>query len=461
MSEWLPILSNDGDPRYTAFVKALERAIECGEVRPGTRLLPQRDMAQRLGISVGTVSKAYREAERRGLLSGQVGRGTYVAARTVAAGARNSTAHGANPGATNLSLNIAPDAGDSDLLATTFAEILAQGATGDLLGYLPHQGMASHREAIATWLARNDMHAEAERVLITHGAQHALAIAVAVLGQPRATIAAERLSYSGLISLARMNGNPLVGIALDEHGMVPESLDAELSRSSTRLVYAMPTLQTPTAAMMPLARRKEIAALIRRHDAFLIEDDVYSFLCEHKPTPIAMLIPERSIYLTSFAKALAPGLRVGAMVVPLAMRDAAVNAVRATGWMATPLMAEAVARLIGNGGLDDQVMKKRAMARARVEMVREVMPEILSPAALEHPAFHVWLRLPERVRAADLMTRTAMRGIVLAPPFEIAPAATAPGIRLCLGSVAGDAELRHALGVVRNAMAQDMEMSVV
>src|SRR4030081_616724 len=86
MTDWVPALASIEGPRYLAFVLALEADIASGRVKPGMRLLPQRDMAQRLELSVGTISKDYAEAEQRGLISGAVGRGTFVQRRR--AGAR-------------------------------------------------------------------------------------------------------------------------------------------------------------------------------------------------------------------------------------------------------------------------------------------------------------------------------------------------------------------------------------
>ena len=85
---------------------------------------------------------------------------------------------------------------------------------------------------------------------------------------------------------------------------------------------------------------------MRRHDAYLLEDDAYGYLLSPPLPPISRLIPERSFYIVSFAKCLAPGLRIAAMIAPEAFRDRSINALRATGWMAVPVMAEVVARLI-------------------------------------------------------------------------------------------------------------------
>src|SRR5271156_1553802 len=89
--DWLPALSEVSGPRYLAFVRALESDIQSGLIKPGTRLLPQRDMAHLLGLSVGTVSRAYAEAEVRGLISGEVGRGTFVQRRRPPTGSENAT----------------------------------------------------------------------------------------------------------------------------------------------------------------------------------------------------------------------------------------------------------------------------------------------------------------------------------------------------------------------------------
>ena len=155
----------------------------------------------------------------------------------------------------------------------------------------------------------------------------------------------------------------------------------------------MPTLQTPTGAIMSPARRQAIAAIVRKHDAYLVEDDAYAYLLTPPLPPVSALIPERSFYVMSFAKCLAPGLRIAAMIAPDSFRDRAINAVRATGWMAVPLMAEVVARLITSGDLARQARMKRDKAALRNAIVRRVLKEWLPPSD-SAPGFHIWLPLP-------------------------------------------------------------------
>src|ERR1700716_4058048 len=171
MTDWVPVLAALPGPRYLAFVVALETDIASGRVKPGMRLLPQRDMAQRLELSVGTISKAYAEAEQRGLISGEVGRGTFVQRR------RQEPRGLCPPDATiNLALNVPPYTGEDDVIASVLADIVADGEMSNLLGYLPHQGLRRHREAMATWLASLGVTADADHLFITHGGADAPAV---------------------------------------------------------------------------------------------------------------------------------------------------------------------------------------------------------------------------------------------------------------------------------------------
>jgi DNA-binding transcriptional MocR family regulator len=127
-SEWHPVLSTTSGPRYLAFVAALETDLKAGILKPGTRLLPQREMASLLGVSVGTVTRAYAEAEARGLVSGEVGRGTFVQRKRPPV-----SAAGATQTAIDLALNVPPSTGEGELIGSVLSEILADGALPPLL----------------------------------------------------------------------------------------------------------------------------------------------------------------------------------------------------------------------------------------------------------------------------------------------------------------------------------------
>jgi DNA-binding transcriptional MocR family regulator len=429
-----------GGPRYLAFVEALENDVQAGILKPGARLLPQRDMAQLLRLSVGTVSRAYAEAEARGLISGEVGRGTFVQRRRPP-----TSTQGAGQNTINLALNVPPSTGEAELIASVLSEILDDGALAPLLGYLPHQGMPSHREIVASWLARFGMTADLSNLFITHGGQHAISIALNMVAAPHDVVLTERFTYSGMVALSAQNGYRLHGVDGDADGLLPDALDHAFHETGARVLFATPTLQTPTGTVMTLERRAAIAATIRKHDAYLVEDDVYAFLFATPPAPIATLIPERSFYVTSFAKCLAPGLRIGAMIAPEQFRDRGINAVRATGWMAQPIMAEVVARLIHSGDLLRQVHAKRNAAAQRNAIADRVLGAWLAPLA-GAPSFHRWLPIPAGRTLIALITQAAQAGITITPPGALQQVDRGTlGIRLCLGHPASDDVLERAL----------------
>lgn len=445
--DWIPVLGHAEGPRYLALVRALEDDLQAGVLKPGTRLLPQRDMASQLGLSVGTVSRAYAEAEARGLISGEVGRGTFVQRRRLPASIKTGA-----PATINLALNVPPSTGEDELINAVLSEILADGALHPLLGYLPHQGLASHRESVARWLGAFGIDADVANLFITHGGQHALSIALNMVAAPKDTVLTERFTYSGMIALSAQNGYRLHGVDGDADGLLPDQLDRAFTETGARVVFATPSLQTPMNTVMPTARRREIADVIVKHDAYFLEDDVYAFLFASPPAPISALIPTRSFYVTSFAKCLAPGLRIGAMIVPERFRDRSINAVRATGWMASPIMAEVVARLIHSGDLLRQVHAKRQVAARRNEIADRVLGAWLAPMA-DTAGFHRWLPIPPGRTMIALITQAAQAGITIAPPGALQQVDRGTlGIRLCLGSPATDALLERALLELRNIL---------
>jgi DNA-binding transcriptional MocR family regulator len=448
---WIPRLAGGDEPRYVAIVEALRSDIDAGRVAGGSRLLPHREMAGRLGLSVGTVSRAYALAKQQGLISGEVGRGSFVL--PVSPGGSEAKAR------CNLALNIAPNTGEARLIAETMREVATVGTVSPLLGYLPHQGTLAHRRVFAGWIEKSGVPCPIERLFLTHGAQHAAAMALGAAASAGDTVLGEAYTYSGLTALAQVAGMRLRGVEIDADGIVPEALDAAIVETGARVVYLTPTLQSPTGTILPTGRRAEVADIIRRRDVVLIEDDVYSFLVADPPLPISTLAPERCFYVTGFAKSLAPGIRVGAVAVPEAYHERSLRALRALGWMAAPLMVETVSRIIAGGGLAEQVRRKRGRARELQQIARRTFGDA-TPSRRD--GFHYWLPLDGEPALINLVTRAAGDGIDLAPPYALpAPRAPATGVRLCLGGAGSDEALAGALATLRRIVSETAFLSVV
>ena len=263
------------------------------------------------------------------------------------------------------------------------------------------------------------------------------------------------------MALAVQSSYRLNGIQMDDKGIIPEALYKAFAETDARVLYCTPTIQTPTGVVMPEDRRREIATIIKRHDAFIIEDDAYAFLPEHALRPISAEIPERGFYIISFAKCLAPGLRIGAMVIPPRFRDACANAMRVTGWMAPPIMAEIVCRLIDNKELAEQVRRKRLQADERDTIARRVLERWLPPKT-KYPGFHVWLPLPTSRSPSALVSQASLAGITLSSPDTLNPLDPAhSGIRLCLGSIEQLGRLESTLVEVKFILEGSDTISVV
>src|SRR5918995_1771819 len=278
MTIWNPSLDRDAEPKYQALVDALDRDIRTGALPPGTRLPTQRDLASQLGVAIGTVSKAYALAERRGLLSGEVGRGTFVRRRepSVREGANDE---GDDPALLDLSKGrLVRDPREPTLRHAL--EMISQRPDLDrLVGYYqPAAGMARHRAAGASWVGRSGLEVGPERIVIPGGAQHGAAVVLATIAQPGDLILAEEVTYAGIKALASLLHLRLRGLPMDEQGIRPDAFELACRSQKPRALFCVTNLQNPTGRTMSLARRQEIAAIAVAHDVVLLEDDVNGFL---------------------------------------------------------------------------------------------------------------------------------------------------------------------------------------
>jgi DNA-binding transcriptional MocR family regulator len=424
-------------PIYLALAHAIAADIQAGRLRSGDRLPPQRDLADALGVTVTTVTRGYAEAERLGLVSGEVGRGTFVRPPAFAPlGARDD-------GVVDLGTNaLLPQAHAGDLAAGLSA-LVARTDPQRLFNYQPHAGLPEHRDAAARFLHASGVPADAGNTILTSGAQHAMAVGLATITSPNETVLCERLTYTGMRSLANHLHVRLQDVAMDDGGLIPDALEDAALESGGRVLYCMPSIQNPTGRIMSKKRRKEIAAVANKVNLTIIEDDTYGFLATPAP-PLVSLVPERTFYLTSLSKSLVPGLRIGFLRAPYAWIDRIVGAVFATTVTVTPVSAAAAALWMHDGTVSRVIEWKRQEIRARQEIARTVLGDRVS-GAIESQ--HLWMALPPRWPAEDFVREARQRGVIVTPGREFAVARHDPpnAIRICLGPPAERVSLTRAL----------------
>lgn len=461
MTIWLPDLGARSGPRYRALADAIATDVEAGALADGARLPPQRELAYRLGITVGTVSRAYALAEQRGLVSAEVGRGTFVraprgaAARTAERRRLDAGAEAAPPELVDLTINEPADRSYRTALAATLAHLGGSGdALGDLLPYVSRAGLPRHRAAGVAWLGRSGVDADPERLIVTGGAHQAIVTALAGLARPGDVVLAEALSYSGLKAIATSLHLRLEGVAMDEHGMRPDALDAACRANGARLLFTNPTLHNPSTTTQPRERREEIVAVARRHDLIIVEDDVYGLLREARPPTFAALAPERTVHVTSVSKTVAPGLRVGFLLSPGDLYDRIADAKYDLFLCQPPLTAEVLARWLADGTADRLLGRQREEAAARHALAAEILDR--QSCARDPNGYHVWMSLPAPWRASDFVAAARERGVVVAPghAFAVGRSHAPHAVRISLSAAPDRARLAQAFHVLRSIAAQ-------
>ena len=200
-------------------------------------------------------------------------------------------------------------------------------------------------------------------MLVCTGSQHGLTIVLATLLEPGDVLLTESLTYAGLQPVAGLLRLRLRGLAIDASGLRPDALEEACREGGMKAVYLIPTLHNPTTAVMPAARRREIAAIARAHGLRIIEDDVHGLLATERPAPLATLAPERTYYLTSTSKTLAPGLRIAYVAAPPVDVPRLTASLRATTWAVAPLTAAVASQWIRDGTADAIVAARRQEAR--------------------------------------------------------------------------------------------------
>jgi DNA-binding transcriptional MocR family regulator len=459
MTRWMPALRDDA-PRYIAIADALAADMKAGRLSPGTKLPTHRDLAWRLGVTVGTVTRAYAEAERRGLLVGEVGRGTFVRAQVPdAPPSMDPAAHTpATDGVLDLSMNLPAPPCDPTLVPAAVGAVATDPAAGALFGYSGTLGRPEHREAGAAWMARFGLEAAPERIVPTHGGQHAMFLACAALAEAGDTMLVEEATFYGMKAVAKTLGLRLIGVATDAAGLDPAALDAAARSTGARVLYTVPTFQNPTAAVMPQARRQEIAEVCRRHGIVPVEDDIYGFLLETPERPLAALMPEQAMYFTSLSKCVSPALRAGWLAAPEAWIDRIAVGARATTIMPNPLMQDAARRLIASGDAWRLAEGQRAEAIARQEIAQRIFGRPNAARLNTHPnSFHVWLQLPPAWRTEAFVAAARRRGVLVAAGevFFVGRVPGPPAVRICLASAPDRAILERGLTTLAGLMSEE------
>jgi len=433
MTMWPPDPSTLTRPVYRSLAESLIEAIKAGELRQGDRLPTHRDLAETLGISVQTVSRAYEELDRAGAISGMVGRGTFVR------GSLSDTRPpwhriGADDEVVDFSM-LTPVTGEihRERMQAALAQLARDLPSDDLFSFRPRATLSTHAEAALGWLRRCGIETDRGRVLPTNGNTSAMTVALMTAAGPGDLVVCEDLTHHTLKALCAYLSLDLRGLATDAEGIVPDAFEKACRGRAVRVLFCMPAGLNPKAATMSPGRRAALVEIARRHDVTIVEDDAWGPIQPRRAPPIAALAPERTFYFTSFTKPILPGLRYGWLVAPETLVSATSNRHLVTSWMATPLMAEIGTRWLRDGTADELLAWQMAALGERNRLATEALAG-LAPKTSPN-GLHVWLPLPDNWDEDAFVAHARSEGVAVAAgsSFAVDQTARPGGIRICLG----------------------------
>jgi len=461
MTSWLPDISSGSGPLYVRLADRIEHDIDAGMLAAGTRLPPQRNLAYDIGVTIGTVSRAYALARERGLVSGEVGRGTYILGERPGAPAGNQTNLRISPGYSppardgilRFDTTAAPEIGIGPVLERLTVEICRE-HPGEVATYI--RSIPAHwQEAGQRWLARAGWEPRHEDVVPTLGVHSAIMSVVAATTAPGDRILFEPLTYASVARSVALFGRRPTVVAADREGVLPEDLERVCAQQHPKLLFVMPGLQNPTLSVMGRRRRQEIAEVARRHQLTIVEDTIYGVMLKDELPTIASIAPELVFHVGGLSKAVSAGLRGGWVACPPGYASR-INVAHKMLTGGKPfLMAETVARVVNSGTAFELMERTRTDVAARVMLAREIFSGC--DVHLHEAAPFLWLNLPEPWLSGTFKAAAAAESIAIDEEDEFKPARSDTafhGVRIGFTTEPDHARVRDGFATLRRLLDQ-------
>ncbi|MEU9379071.1 PLP-dependent aminotransferase family protein [Streptomyces sp. NPDC048255] len=319
----------------------------------------------------------------------------------------------------------APELFDTEGLRTAYDAAFAV-SSRRALQYSTTEGAPELRESVAARAAARGLPTGADDVLITSGSQQALSLVTTTLVEPGDVVLVENPTYLAALQCFGLAGARVIAVPCDEEGILPDALAEIVARERPKLLYTVPTFQNPTGRTLPGTRRAAVADIAARLGLWLVEDDPYGDLRyegDHVPWLAAHPGAEdRTVLLGSFSKIMAPGLRLGWLRAPAALRRAAVIAKQAADLHTSTVDQLAAAHYLAAADLDAHITAVRAAYRARRDALLAGLGEALpAGSSWNRPegGMFIWARLPEGHDATALLASALAHEVAFVPgaPF--------------------------------------------
>ena len=436
-------LRRDGDTSLTQqLVDRFADAIEAGELAPGEKLPPTRQLAGEVGVNHLTAARVYRRLAELGYVTASVGRGTFVRTLTPAAGAEGddwqvyalpqrevsygeqmlADAFAFADEANVLSLATgwpAPSSYPTAELARITAEVFEEEG-GHAISYLSAEGLYELREQVALRGRKQGFAAEPEEILVTSGAQQGLSLAARAILEPGDVVAVESPTFAGVLTTARAAGARVIGVPVDEDGLDVDALERMLTRHEVKMVALQTACQNPTGRDLSAERRERLAALAIERNMFVLEDRVYaSIRFDGEPNrSLRELAPSHVVTLDSLSKAVGGGLRCGWVAARGPVRDRMPLHKLDDDFHSATLIQHIAARYLASGAYDAHLKATMPFYRDRRDALLGSLERHMAGEYRADPprgGHHVWVTLTRPVDERALYSEAVRHGVTFTP----------------------------------------------
>lgn len=450
---WTPKLNDHGRSKYKALAAALRDAISAGTLAPEEKLPPVRELAYRIGITPGTVARAYTTLTEEGVLIAEVGRGTFVAERGRAAPVIEPPllSHVDEQTADFRSSRV-PDVGQG-LVIDAALERLAQSHRRRHMSYPTAKTDIETRAAIATWVGEDRVGTIAvDDVVLGNGAQHCCILTLMhLLHGANPVILTEELAYPGARHAARLLRAKIVGVAMDEEGIIPEALVAAYRTHGGQVLLTAPEVHSPTTIKTSFARKQQLAAVAEKLGLAVIEDDCHTTVATDVPAYRA-LMSRNAYHVSSLTKSVSGALRFGYIIGPAGQGRALRQVAQSSFYGVAQPIIDLCADLLVAG--DAARIRTRVIEKTALRVRTAVNHLGHCDLRWREDAPFVWLQLPTGWRGSSFAVACQRKGMSVRPAdeFVLSNAKAPNAVRLAVNACVSDERYEQALVDMRELL---------
>lgn len=405
---WKPDLSNTTGPKYLALVSLLEQDIKSGVLKAGTKLPPQRELADFLDINLSTISRAFKLCEQKGLLSAAVGSGTFVSSGATAEPIflyGNENEQMIEMGA------IVPMTASNHKVKLHMERLLKRPDALELFSYGVPEGSKRQRDAGVAWFRKSGFHTDNQHIALAAGGQNALAASLGAFFERGDKVGVDSLTYPGIKTAAKLLGIHLIPIQSHNYEMTEAGIRYAVQNEKIKGIYVIPDFHNPTSRIMSPETRRMIAGVAEELHLLVIEDGINNLLEENPITPIAAFAPEQVVYISSLSKTISAGLRTAFIHVPKRYHMELVSTLYSMNIALSPLLATVSADLIETGTADEIIAERRKDIAGRNKIINEILSDFVVESEITSPLRY--LRLPEHFTGKSFEICAKQMGVLV------------------------------------------------